>query len=653
MENLGSIALLIAFCLSIYAVAAAAVGAARGNSSLVDSSRRAVYGTWALVSVASAALLAGLLGDDFRLAYVASNSNRSLAAIYKFAAWWGGQEGSLLFWNWVLASYAALVVFGDRRRRRRIMPWVTATLMVTQCFFLLLSAFVASPFRVLAVGRGITEASDGSGLNPLLQHWAMAIHPPLLYLGYVGFSVPFAFAVGSLIAREPGHDWIQTTRRWTILTWLFQSAGVLLGAAWAYAVLGWGGYWGWDPVENASLLPWLTATAFLHTVMMQEERGMMKVWNVVLISCTFLLCILGTFLTRSGVVSSVHAFGKSPLGDYFGVFLAIAIAGAAGLILSRLKYLKPETRLEGVVSRESGFMFNGLILLLICFAVLWGTLYPLISEAFTGAKVTVGPAYFNRISVPAGLFLLFLTGIGPLLAWRRTSLESLRRNFMWPLAGGLALAGALFLAGVRHAYALVSFGLCLLATWTIVAEFYRGARAVRARSGGTWLLATVEATRRNTRRYGGYVVHLGIVLMFVGFTGSAFNQEATVELKAGERVRVGAYELGLSGVRESDQEDYAAQAAFLEATHGGRPLGSLRPERRFYRASGQAVSQVAIRRGLGEDLYVNFAGLSEDGRRAVIQAYVFPLVSWIWIGSVVLVLGAVVCLIPEGNRGKC
>ncbi len=651
MENLGSISLLVAFCLALYAVAASIAGGWKRNVFLVESSRRAVYAIWVLVTVASGVLLAALFTNDYRFAYVASNSNRSLAGAYKFAAWWGGQEGSLLFWNWVLATYAFLVVRG-RRTGAALTPWVTATLMATQGFFLLLNAFIASPFKMLAVGRGITEVPDGTGLNPLLQHWAMTIHPPVLYLGYVGFTVPFAFAVASLVTRQPGHEWIHITRRWTIVTWLFQGAGILLGAAWAYAVLGWGGYWGWDPVENASLLPWLTATAFLHSVMMQERRGMMKIWNVVLISLTFLLSILGTFLTRSGVVSSVHAFGKSPLGSYFVVFLGMALAVTTYLILSRLEYLKPEARLQSVVSRESSFLLNGLVLLLACFAVLWGTLFPLISEAFTGEKVTVGPPYFNRVNIPAGLLLLLLTGIGPLVAWRRASVDSLRRNFLWPLAGAAVAAGGLFASGVRHGYALASFALCLFVAWTIALEFYRGARAIQARTRQNLAAAGVELVRRNPRRYGGYVVHLGVVLMFVGFAGSAFNQEATVELKPANQVRFAGYVLRLAGVRPVENDNYAAQAAVVEISRNGRTVGSLRPERRFYKASGQAVSEVAIRRGLDEDLYLNFAGLSEDDQRAVLQAYVFPLVSWIWIGSVVLVLGGCVCLVPAATPGR-
>ena len=650
MENLGSLAILLAFCLSVYAVAGSLIGAWKRNGFLIASARRAVYAIWLLVTVASSVLVVSLLTGDFRLAYVVQHSNRAMPALYKFAAWWGGQEGSLLLWSWLLACYSAVVVFANRRKHRGMMPYVTATLMVTQGFFLILNSFVANPFRVLAVGRGITEVADGNGLNPLLQYPAMAIHPPMLYLGYVGFAVPFAFAVGSLITRQPGDAWIYTTRRWTIVTWLFQSCGILLGAAWAYAVLGWGGYWGWDPVENASFLPWLTATAYLHSVMMQEKKGMLKVWNMVLVSGTFFLCIFGTFLTRSGVVSSVHAFAQSPIGKYFVGFLAIGIAATIYLILDRLDYLKTEARLESVISRESSFMFNNLMLVAACFAILWGTLFPVISEAVTGEKISVGAPFFNRINIPIGLFLLFLTGVGPLFAWRRTSIESLRRNFQWPLAAALVLVAGLAAAGLRHAYALTSFGLCLFVAWTIAAEFYKGARAIRTRTGRNLLLAAVELTHRNTRRYGGYIVHLAIVLMFIGFTGSAFNLDTTAQVKVGDTIRLGRYDIKVKDVRESDNENYSSNLAVVEVFANGRWLGSLEPERRFYKASRQGTSEVAIRRGLNEDLYLNFAGMSDDNQRAVIQAYVFPLVSWIWIGFWVLIFGTLVCLVPSKAR---
>lgn len=650
MENLGALAILVAFALSVFATLAAAVGGWKRNSFLVAAARRAVYSIFLLATAASGALVTALLADDFRFAYVAANSNRAMPALYKFAAWWGGQEGSLLFWSWLLAGYAAVVVFTNRRKHRPLIPYVMAVIGLTQVFFLALNAFVASPFEMLAVGRGVVAVPDGRGLNPLLQYPAMAIHPPTLYLGYVGFVVPFAFAIASLIVRQPGDEWIHTTRRWTLVAWLFQSGGIMLGAMWAYAVLGWGGYWGWDPVENASLLPWITGTAFLHSVMMQEKKGMMKVWNMTLISATFLLCIFGTFLTRSGVVSSVHAFAQSAIGRWFTVFLAILAAGVVYLILDRLDYLKTQARLESVVSRESSFLFNNLILLAAAFAVLWGTLFPVLSEAVTGEKISVGPPFFNRINVPIGLFLLFLTGVGPLFAWRRTSFDSLRRNFQWPLLGALTLAAGLAIAGVRHPYALMSFGLSLFVAWTIFVEFLRGSRVIAARGGRNLLRAAVELTHRNTRRYGGYVVHFGVVLMFIGFTGAAFNKDTTAEVRVGDRVSLAGYDLHVAGVRQGENENYSWSRARIEVSRGGRPLGALEPERRLYTASQQPASEVAIRRRLNEDLYLNFAGMSDDSQHAVIQAFVFPLVSWIWIGFGVFVFGTLVCLIPSKVR---
>jgi cytochrome c-type biogenesis protein CcmF len=651
VENLGSLAILLAFCLSVFAIVAGAVGGWKRNAFLVHAAGRAVYSVCFLLTVAASVLVFSLMTGDFRMAYVVAHSNRSMPLLYKFASWWGGQEGSLLLWSWLLSCYSTVVVFTNRRRHRSMMSYVIATLMVTQCFFLIMNAFVASPFKMLAVGRTIQAIPDGQGLNPLLQYPAMAIHPPMLYLGYVGFAVPFAFAIGSLITRQPGDEWIYTTRRWTLVTWLFQTTGILLGAGWAYAVLGWGGYWGWDPVENASLLPWVSATAFLHSVMMQEKKGMMKVWNMVLVSGTFFLCIFGTFLTRSGVVSSVHAFAQSSIGSWFVGFLAIVIAGTLYLILDRLDYLKTEARLESVISRESSFMFNNLILVAACFAILWGTLFPVISEWATGEKISVGAPFFNRINIPIGLFLLFLTGVGPLFAWRRTSLDSLRRNFQWPLIAGLVFVAALIAAGMRHPYALMSFGLCLFVAWTIVAEFYKGAHAIAAKTGRNLLAGAVDLTRRNTRRYGGYIVHMGIVLMFIGFTGSAFNKDTTVEVNRGDVFPIGHYQLRVIDLTGGDNGNFTWERAVIDVSKDGQPLGTLAPERRVYTAGErQPTSEVAIRRRLNEDLYLNFAGMSDDNQRAVIQAYVNPLVSWIWIGYWVLLSGTLICLVPSKVR---
>ncbi|MGB7720998.1 MAG: heme lyase CcmF/NrfE family subunit [Bryobacteraceae bacterium] len=647
MENLGSLAILLAFCAALYATVASVIGGARHKPFLVVSGRRAVYSVWVLVTLASGILVYSLMTGDFRFAYVAEHSNRSMPMLYKFAAWWGGQEGSLLFWSWLLSGYAMVVAFTNRRKHRGMMPYVVAVLTTVEAFFLLLNNFIANPFQMLATDKLIVAVPDGNGLSPLLQYPAMAIHPPMLYLGYVGFAVPFAFAMGSLITRQPGDGWIHTTRRWTLVTWLFQSAGVMLGAAWAYHVLGWGGYWGWDPVENASLLPWLSGTAFLHSVMMQEKKGMMKVWNMVLISATFFLCILGTFMTRSGFVESVHAFARSDIGKYFVTFLAVGIAATIYLILDRLDYLKSEAQLESVVSRESSFLFNNLILLASCFAVLWGTLFPTISEALSGNRIALDAEWYNRLMVPIGLFLLFLTGVGPLFAWRRTSLDSLRRNFQWPGIASLVLVGALIAAGMRQFYPLISFGFCLFVALTVKIEFYKGARSIAAKNHMNLLRATVELTHRNTRRYGGYLVHMGIVLIFVGLTGHAFNQSEVKELNTGDSMRVGAYELKMVDLKQGENENYSWSRAIMQVSKNGAPLGTLEPEKRFYLASKQGTSEVGIRPRLNEDLYLNFGGMSDDNQRAVIQAYVFPLVSWIWIGGLVLIGGTLVCLVPS------
>ena len=651
MENIGALALLLAFCLAVYSVIASLAGKLRRNAFLAVSAERAVYSVWFLTTTAASILVYSLLVGDYRLAYVASHSNKSMVSWYKFAAWWGGQEGSLLLWAWLLSTYAAIVVFQNRRKLREMMPYVNTVMMTTEAFFLFLITFQLSPFEVLAVGKGITDVGDGQGLNPLLQYWTMVIHPPILYLGYVGFAVPFAFAFGSLLTRQPGDAWIHTTRRWTIVTWLFQSTGILLGAGWAYAVLGWGGYWGWDPVENASLLPWITATAFLHSVMMQEKKGMMKVWNMVLVSATFFLCIFGTSLTRTGLVSSVHAFAQSPIGPYLFGFLAIGIAITAYFIFDRLDYLKSEAPLESVVSRESAFLFNNLILLASCFAILWGTLFPVISEAVTGEKISVDAPFFNRVNIPIGLFLLFLTGVGPLIAWRRSSVESLKKAFLWPTAAGVALMiGLAFMGVAEHPYALISFGLCLFVTTTVVIEFWKGATAIKGKTGMSLLPAMVELTHRNTRRYGGYIVHMAIVLMFIGFTGQAFNQSKTVEVAKGDSFKIGQYDLTVVNLLEGENENYVWSRLTLDVNRNGRNMGTLDPEKRFYKTSRQPTSEVAIRRRLNEDLYLNFAGPSNDNKKSVIQAYVFPLVSWIWIGWWVLFMGTIVCLIPSKIR---
>ncbi len=650
MENIGALAILLAFCFAIYSVVGSIAGKLGRRPFLILSAERAVYCIWALLTVAAGILVYSLIAGDFRLAYVASHSNRAMAWYYKFTSWWGGQEGSLLFWAWLLATYSMVVVFQNRRKFRDMMPYVTAILMTTLTFFLILVSFVTKPFNVITVGKGIVDAGDGQGLNPLLQYWTMIIHPPMLYLGYVGFVVPFAFAIASLITRQPGEGWIHTTRRWTLVTWLFQTTGILLGAGWAYAVLGWGGYWKWDPVENASLLPWITATAFLHSVMMQEKKGMMKVWNVVLVSTTFFLCIFGTFLTRSGIVNSVHAFAQSSIGTYFVIFMGIGIGLTVFLILSRLDFLKSEAQLESVLSRESSFLFNNLVLLASCFAVLWGTLFPVISEQFTGEKISVDEPFFNRVEVPIALFLMLLTGVGPLIAWRRSSIESLKRAFMWPMLAGVAVSAVLAVMGVYNIYALVSFALCVFVAVTVFIEFYKGAAAINSKEHSGLVPAMISLTHRNTRRYGGYIVHMGVVLMFIGFTGKAFDKSMTVEVGPGDTFQIGRYEVRAGALESGQNDNYTWSKLPMSVAKNGEELGTMTPEHRLYIAEKQPQSEVTIRRRLNEDLYLNYAGPSTDGQKSVIQAFVFPLVSCIWLGYWVTLFGTLICLTPSKTR---
>jgi cytochrome c-type biogenesis protein CcmF len=651
MEIIAGFSLCLALALTIYALAASLIGVTREKDRLIYSSYRAVVAVWVAVSISIGILLYSFFNDTFYISYVAAHSNRALPWFYKITSLWAGQEGSLLFWSWLLSGYAAIAVWTNREKHRSMMPYVVATLAVVQAFFLIMNVFIASPFQLLALNQGgqmvVQGPLDGNGLNPLLQYPAMAIHPPMLYLGYVGFTVPFAFAMATLITRQAGEKWIETTRRWTMVTWLFLSIGIMLGARWAYAVLGWGGYWGWDPVENASLMPWFAGTAFLHSVMMQEKRGMMKVWNMVLIFSTFFLCIFGTFLTRSGVVSSVHAFAQSEIGPFFVGFLGASILVSGWLLLERLDYLKSNQHLDSVVSRESSFLFNNLLLLAACFAVLWGTLFPVITEAVNGVKISVGAPFFNKVNIPIGLLLLFLTGVGPLFAWRKTSLGSLKRNFLSPGIAALGAGAMLFALGVRSLYPLVSLSLCTFVGLTVILEFYRGAHVIAQKTDASLLGSAIILTRRNTRRYGGYIVHFGIVLMFIGFTGTAFNTEREQGLLVGDRLELGPYSFRLAELTDTDNANFAAEHAVVELYQGNRLLDVMRPERRFYKASRQPSTEAAIRPRLSEDIYVVFAGMDEDQQHAVINVHRNPLVNWIWLGGLIVVLGTGIALVPS------
>jgi cytochrome c-type biogenesis protein CcmF len=652
VDVFGSFALLLAFICAVYAFVGGIAAIYTRHPLLVKSARQAGLATCGLIFLATGSLVYLFFSDSYWVAYVVAHSNRDLSTFYKVAALWSGQEGSLLFWSFLLAIYVFSALFAYRNKNGELMPYVGVVLAGVQIFFLTLNNFVASPFKVLATPEAngaldIFTRADGAGLNPLLQYPEMVIHPPNLYSGYTGFTIPFAFALGALLARYPGEKWIHLTRKWTMIAWCFQTMGILLGAHWAYAVLGWGGYWGWDPVENASLLPWLTGTAFLHSVMMQEKRGMMKVWNVWLVFCTFMLCILGTLLTRSGVVSSVHAFAQSSIGNWFVGFLALILVVCFTAYVKNRDYLKSENQLDSMVSRESSFLFNNLILLVACIAVLSGTLFPVFSEWFSSSRISVGAPFFNKVNIPIGLLLLFLTGVGPLLAWRKTSMESLKRNFGGPLLIALVLGVAAFAAGLREFYSLVCWTLCVFVASTISMEFFRGAKVIRARSGASLVASAVDLTMRNTRRYGGYIVHMGMVLIFVGLAGAAFNKDTQKEMQLGSTMQIGRYNLLLQSFDSKPEKNYTSERMIVEVMKDGKPLMMLYPERRFFQTNEQSGTMVAIYSTLRDDLYVVYAGQSPDNQLPVIHAYLNPLVKWIWLGGCIVVLGTIVTLLPN------
>ena len=660
MAQIGSFALLLALALSIYSFVAgifALASPGRGSERVGETARRAGVAVFGAVVLAATALVVSAFRDDFQIAYIFHHSNRDLPAAYKFATLWSGQEGSLLFWSLLLAGYG-FVLRLRYKTDPRLFAYASVVLAGVQIFFLLLVNFAANPFGLL---EGPLRA-DGSGLNPLLQYAEMVIHPPMLYLGYVGFTVPFAFALGALIMRYPGEKWIHITRRWTMVTWGFLTCGIFLGAHWAYSVLGWGGYWGWDPVENASLMPWLVGTAFLHSVMMQEKRGMLKVWNMWLVFFTFWLAILGTFLTRSGIIASVHAFAQSSIGSWFAWFLGITFLVFAVFFILNRDHLRSEHKLEAIVSRESSFLFNNLLFVLLTFTVLWGTWFPKISELVQGNKVTVGPPFYNRVAIPVALLLLILTGIGPLLAWRNTSVESLKRNFMWPAIGGLAAMAFLVITppswgspfGMRpwqdaaYFYSLMAIGLSVLVTLTVASEFYRGARVIAGHTGQGLFASMVQLTHRNTRRYGGYIVHFGVVVVIIGFAGSAFNQEKESDkgLAYGEKMTIADYTLVCRSYTEEDKPNYASEWAIIDVIKNGKQIDTLYPERRFYKASRQAQTLPTIRSTMKEDLYLVYEGQNEKGQ-PIIKAHINPLVMWIWLGVWIILGGTILALVPN------
>jgi len=661
MATIGSFALLIALALSLNSFGGGLLALIYQDDSrwerVGETARRAGVAVFGLVLLAAIALVVAAFRDDFTIAYIFHHSNRDLGRAYKFATLWSGQEGSLLFWSLLLAGYG-FVLRLRYKTDPRLFAYASVVLAGVQIFFLALVNFAANPFGLL---EGPLRA-DGSGLNPLLQYPEMVIHPPMLYLGYVGFTIPFAFALGALIMKYPGEKWIHITRRWTMVTWGFLTCGIFLGAHWAYAVLGWGGYWGWDPVENASLMPWLVGTAFLHSVMMQEKRGMLKVWNMWLVFFTFWLAIWGTFLTRSGMISSVHAFAQSSIGTWFAWFLAITFAVFVFFFVQNHSHLRSEHKLESLISRESSFLFNNLLFVLLCFTVAWGTWFPKISELVQGNKVTVGAPFYNRVAIPVALLLLILTAVGPLLAWRKTSFESLKRNFMWPAIGALAVMAFLMISppswgspfGLRpwqdiaYFYSLMAIGLSVLVTLTVASEFYRGGKVISGHTGQGLFASMVQLTHRNTRRYGGYIVHFGVVVVIIGLAGAAFNQEKEADkgLDYGDKMTIGSYTLVCRSFTQDDNPNYASEWAVIDVYQGGKKVDTMTPVREFYKASRQASTKPDIRSTFKEDLYLVYEGQNEKGQ-PIIKAHLNPLVMWIWLGVWIILAGTILALIPN------
>ncbi len=654
MTFLGNFALWAAFLVGVWAAVIGLSGRWRVRPELAGSVTRSAHVLLGLLLVASISLWHGLSTHDFNIEYVASYTSRNLPDYYIFSAFWAGQKGSLLFWAVVLSLFASVAQVLTSRRYQHLLPYVAGVTAAIIVFFVSVMLFSANPFERLPF-----TPADGRGLNPQLQNVGMVMHPPMLYLGYISIAIPFAFAVAALLSRQLDTGWIHAIRKWTIVSWLFLSIGITLGMWWAYVELGWGGYWAWDPVENASFLPWLTMTAFLHSVMIQEKRGMLKRWNLGLIIGSFLLSIFGTFITRSGVISSVHSFTQSTVGYFFLAFLIIAGILSYTLLYTRWSLLKAEVQLESMVSREAAFLFNNLLLVGIAFSVLWGTLFPILSELVRGEKITVGPPFFNKVNIPLGLLLLGLTGVGPLIAWRKASTANLKRQFIAPVASGLLTAAALLASEMRDFYAIMAISLAGFVAGTVAQEFNRGMRARHRMHGEAYPLALARLIARNRRRYGGYIVHVGVLIYFVAFAGMAFKREMEATLRPGDSVELASpfghtYRLTHVGVSQYQALNRVVSAATVEVYRDGTRLGVLTSEKRqhvdsFGRPTFEPSTEVGIRSTLQEDLYAVYAGSVNGTEEAVYRFNINPLVLWVWFGGFILATGGVVVMWPGGG----
>ncbi len=645
MAPLGSFTLLAAFVMCTYAAAVSVVGARRRSARLIESGVGAFYAVTALMLLASAVIIHAFVTEDYSIRYVDNYSDSAQPLIYQLTSYWGGLDGSIMFWVTLLAIFGAVAVRSNRERQRELIPYVVAVIAVVQMFFLFVMIMHKNPFATYLTQIPV----DGRGLNPLLQNPYMAIHPPALYTGFVGMTIPFAFAMAALITGHLDDSWLRAVRRWTMMSWLFLSLGLTLGMIWAYEELGWGGYWGWDPVENAGLLPWFTATAFLHSVMVQERRSMLRVWNMTLVIMTFFLTIFGTFMTRTGIVQSVHAFGQDvTLAWMFAGFMVTLLTVSFGLVIYRLPLLRARNELESWVSREAAFLVNNWILLFSAVFVLFATMFPTLSEAVTGNRLTVGPPFFHQWMLPIGLILLTLTGIGPLLAWRRSTVSNLRYQFIWPVGLAVATAAGLYAVGFRVWVSGLCFALCAFVVGTISQEFVRGAAVRREATGTDLFTALVGLVARSRRRYGGYIIHVGIVLMFFGFAGSGYTLDSQVLLRPGQETEIGQFTVRYDRLSENSDSQKQMITAHMTVLEDGEEIAQLYPARWFFfKHETEPTTEVAIRRTVSEDLYIVLAGYELDDQAASFQVTVTPLVNWIWFGFTVLALGTGVAMLPE------
>jgi cytochrome c-type biogenesis protein CcmF len=643
---LGTFTLLAAFVVAAYAIAACVAGARTRSQRFVESGIGAFYTVTALMTLASGVLVHAFVTGNYSIKYVQRYSDAAQPLAYKIASYWGGLDGSIMFWVFLLSVFGAIAVQVNRVRHRELIPYVVAVIAATEMFFIFLMAVHNNPFSTFLT----TPPADGAGLTPLLQNFYMAIHPPSLYIGFVAMTIPFAFGMAALITGHLDDAWLRAVWRWTMIGWLFLSLGLTLGMLWAYEELGWGGYWGWDPVENAGLLPWFTATAFLHSVMVQERRGMLRVWNVTLVILTFFLTIFGTFMTRSGVVQSVHSFGENrELAVLFTIFMTAILAFSFGLLIYRLPLLKARNELDSWASREAAFLANNWILLFSAFFVLFATMFPTLSEAVRGERLTVGPPFFNKWMLPIGLMLLALTGIGPLLAWRRSTLRNLVQQFAWPVTAGVVTATALYAFGIRVWSSGLCFALCAFSAATIAQEFIRGAAVRRETTGTDLFTALVGLFGRSRRRYAGYIVHVGIIVMFLGFAGEGFKQEEQLPMKIGQQTTVGPFTVRHDSLRVTADAQKQMVTGHVTVFEDGKQIAEMTPARWYFnKREEDPTTEVAIRRAPAEDLYIVLTPDFDPATQTVTYAItVNPLVNWIWVGFGILAIGSIIALLPE------